>query len=804
MEKIEKQQLEEELQTSYIDYAMSVIIGRAIPDARDGLKPAQRRILYAMYSINNLHNQPTKKSARITGEVIGKYHPHGDIAVYDTLVRLAQDFAMNHVLVEGQGNFGSIDGDPPAAMRYTEVRLTSLAEEMLADLEKDTVDFVPNFDNTEKEPLILPSAVPNLLVNGASGIAVGVATSIPPHNLAEVCDAITYVLEHSDATVDDLLKIIKGPDFPTGGIAIISNNTYNGYRLGRGQVTVKAKAEVDEKEKEIRITAIPYNVNKSELIKNIVELVKEKKISGISDIRDESDKEGVNIAIELKSGEGGESVLNSLYKHTQLEVTFPIINLAVVGKTLRNFNLLQLIQTFINHRREVIKRKTNFDLNKASERVHILDGLIIAISRINDVVKLIRESGSVSEAKSQLVGVFSLSEKQANAILDMKLGRLTHLEYDSISSERSSLLEKINFYKKVLADPKEVDNIIITETKALKEKYGRKRRTEIILSEEEETDFSEEDLISNEKITIIYTNSGYIKRLGMGSYREQARGGKGIIAINLKEGDYVKQIISCQTKDYLICISNKGRAYWLKAFKIPEGSRYSEGKSIVNLLNLKDEKIIILFPLKNIENSNITLLTKKGLVKKMDSKLFSRPRSTGVTAIKLREGDGIVDAISHSGEKYLFIITRLGKSIKFNVSGVREIGRSGMGVRGIRLAKEDEARNIIASSDIGYILTSTDKGYGKLTEVSEFRLQNRGGGGVINIKITEKTGPVAKAIFVSGESNVIIINSQGVAISFDLSSIRITGRYASGVRLMKLDEGAKIVDVMTLPQEQNI
>ncbi|MGB9732596.1 MAG: DNA gyrase subunit A [Candidatus Micrarchaeia archaeon] len=800
MEKINQTQLEEELQKSYLDYAMSVIIGRAIPDARDGLKPAQRRILYAMYNINNLHNQPTKKSARVVGEVIGKYHPHGDIAVYDTLVRLAQDFTMNHVLVEGQGNFGSIDGDPPAAMRYTEVRLTSLAEEMLADLDKDTVEFAPNFDNTEKEPLTLPSKVPNLLVNGASGIAVGVATSILPHNLVEVCDAIVYVLEHQEVTVDDLLKIIKGPDFPTGGIAVMSANAYNGYRYGRGQITIKAKAKIDEKSKKIVIEEIPYNVNKAELVKNIVELVREKKITGISDVRDESGKDGVHIVIELKNGENGESVLNSLYKHTQLEVTLPIINLAVVGKSLRNFNLLQLIETFINYRREIIRKRTTYELNKASERVHILDGLIIAISKIDDVVKLIRGSSSVAEAKAGLMSSFSLSEKQANAILEMKLARLTSLEYDSISKERSNLLEKIKYYNEVLADPKKVDNIIIEETKELKEKYGRPRRTEIIEVEGEELELKEEDFISNERVTIIYTNLGYIKRLGLSYYKEQARGGKGIIAINLKEGDYTKQILTCNTKDYLLCISDKGRAYWLKAYKIPEGNRYSEGKNIVNMLNLQNEKIIMLFPLKSIENANIVLLTRKGLVKKMSAKLFARPRSTGVLAIRLREGDAVVDAISYASEKYLFIMSRLGKSIKFEESQLRQIGRGAFGVRGMRLSNGDEAKNVIAAGDIGYILTVTENGYGKLTEVSKYRLQRRGGMGVINIKVTEKTGPVAKSIFLSGEAEVLLINSKGIAISFDAASIRITGRNASGVRLMKLDEGAKVVDALVLQQ----
>jgi len=792
MEKTEPVQLDEELQSSYIDYAMSVIIGRAIPDARDGLKPAQRRILYAMYSINNLHDQPTKKSARIVGEVIGKYHPHGDIAVYDTLVRMAQDFSMNHVMVEGQGNFGSIDGDPPAAMRYTEVRLTNIAEESLDDLDKNTVEFIPNFDNTEKEPVVLPAKVPNLLINGASGIAVGVATSIPPHNLSEVCDAIIHMLD-KDTTIDDLLEIIKGPDFPTGGIAIMSGNAYNGYRYGKGQVTVKAKAEIKEKERRIIISEIPYNVNKALLIQTIAELARDKKINGITDIKDESDKEGIRIVIEFRNGENGESLLNSLYTHTQLEVTFPIINLAIVGKELKNFNILQLINTFIEHRREVIKKRSAFELNKSKDRMHILEGLLTAINNINEVVKLIKESASINDAKENLIKTYSLSEKQAAAILDMKLSRLTHLESDSINKEKAELSNKIEYYNSLLADPKKIDAVIKSETKEIKEKYGRKRRTEILRMEEEVT-LKEEDLISNEKVTVIYTNSGYIKRLGIESYKEQARGGKGTIAINLKEGDYAKQIITCYTKDYLLCISDKGRAYWLKAYKIPEGKRYSEGKSIVNLLNLKDEKIVIIMVLSDIERSSISLLTKDGIVKKMNAHLFAKPRSSGVAAMTLRNGDTIVDAIAYTNEKYIFITTKNGKAIKFEDANIRSIGRSAMGVRGIRLSSGDEAKNIIAAGDVGYILTVTENGYGKLTEVLNYRLQNRGGSGVINIKISPKTGNVARALFLSGEANIILINSSGIAISFNANSIRITGRNASGVRLMRVTEGMKVVD----------
>jgi DNA gyrase subunit A len=793
MGKINKVMLENELQTSYLDYAMSVIIGRAIPEARDGLKPVQRRILYAMYMIKNFHNLPTKKSARIVGEVIGKFHPHGDIAIYDSLARMAQEFSMNHTLVEGQGNFGSIDGDPPAAMRYTEVRLAKIAEEALADMEKETVDFVPNFDNTESEPAILPSKLPNLLVNGASGIAVGVATSIPPHNLGEVCDAVVFMLKNKDCTVEQLLEIIKGPDFPTGGIAVMSQAAYMGYKLGRGQLALKARAEINEKKGTIRIIEIPYSVNKATLIKTIVQLVRDKKIIGIKDIRDESDKNGIEIVVEYKDGFQGEQVLNQLYKHTQLQITFPLINLAIVKKSLKNLTLSQMLATFIEHRREVVLRRCRHELRVATERLHIVDGLLIAIGRIDSVIRDIKASADINEARGVLMGNYSLSERQANAILEMRLGRLTHLENETLEKEKAELNGKVDYYSKVIGDPALVDGIIINETEELKKSYARPRRTAIEISDEA-VEITQEDMISDYDVTVIMTNSGYVKRLSTQNYREQARGGHGIIAMNLKEGDFAKQMIGCRNKEYVMFISNTGRAYWLKAYNIPESGRYSEGKAIVNLLNVKDERIVLMLNVKDFAGSRIAFLTSRGVVKRVNGELFSRPRATGIRAISLNEGDEIVDAIIYRGGKYFLIMTKNGKAIKFPEEDVRMIGRSGIGVRGIRLKKGDAAINIISASDAGSVLTVTEKGYGKVTDVNKYRTQGRGGGGIINIKANEKTGKVTKSLFVKDETFVRLISSNGVSITIPISSIRVTGRAASGVRLMKLDSGAVIVD----------
>lgn len=799
MAEISQVALDQELQSSYIDYAMSVIIGRAIPDARDGLKPVQRRILFGMYSLKNFHNQPTKKSARIAGEVMGKLHPHGDAAIYDTLVRMAQSFSLLHPLIEGQGNFGSVDGDPPAAMRYTEVRLTKLAEEMLQDLEKDTVDFVPNFDNTENEPILLPSKVPNLLVNGASGIAVGVATNMPPHNMNEVCDAIAYALDHKETTVEDMLNIVQGPDFPTGGTVIMSQAAYNGYRHGRGQARIRAKTEVDEKKNRLLVKEIPYNVNKASLIQTIAELVRDKRVVGIKDLRDESDKQGINIVIDLRDDANPQQVLNSLYRYTQMEVTLPIINLAVVGTSLRSMNLLQLVNTFIDHRREVVQRRSKYELNVAKDRLHIVEGLLIAIDHIEKIIRDIRASDEVNQARKKLMDDYTLSEKQANAILDMKLSRLTHLESDTLKREGTELRGKINYYADVISNPEKIDKIIKEETLEIKKQYGKPRKTEVIKTDEI-SQITDEDVISDERVMVILTNSGYVKRQPITAYKEQGRGGKGMIAINLKEGDYVRQILACNNKDYLICISNAGRAYWLKAYNIPESGRYAEGKAIVNLLNIRDEKIVQVLNIKDFSVTKVIFLTTRGLVKKTAASHFSHPRSTGIRAITLRQGDELADAILTSADRYLNITTRNGKAIKFNEQDLRETGRSAAGVRGIRLSHGDGAQNIIAESDIGSILTITENGFGKLTDVNKYRLQGRGGKGVLNIKISEKTGGVAKSIFVSGEQHVLLINSRGISITIPIDSIRVTGRAASGVRLMRVENGAKVVDARLIDE----
>ncbi len=792
--------LEDELQSSFIDYAMSVIISRAIPDARDGLKPVQRRILYAMHNLKNFHDQPTKKSARIVGEVMGKFHPHGDMAIYDALTRLAQNFSTNHLLVEGQGNMGSVDGDPPAAQRYTEVRLTRLAEELLDDIDKDTVEFAPNFDDTEKEPLILPSKVPNLLVNGATGIAVGVATSIPPHNLGEVCDAVLLRLSKENCTVDDVLGAIKGPDFPTGGIAVMSQNALNGYRYGRGQLTVKAKAEIEDKHRRIIVTEIPYNVNKSNLMQTMAQLARDKKITGLRDIRDESDKKGIRIVIDYKDEGSGEQILNMLYKHTQLQTTFPLINLAVIGKSLKSLNVLQLVDTFLDHRRDVVLRRSKYELNVAQSRLHIVEGLLIAIDSIDQIIAAIKASAEISEARSKLMSGFKLTEKQSNAILDMKLSRLTHLENRSLNDEKKALEEKVSYYNKVISNSAEIDGIIKQEMEDIKKRFARPRRTEIIFSNED-YEITNEDMITNEKVTVILTNAGYVKRLALSSYKEQGRGGRGIISINLKEGDFAKQILTCNNKDFIICLTNVGRAYWIKAYNVPESGRYSEGKAIVNLVDTKEEKIIKILNINEFTASKLAFLTRNGLVKKVKAALFSRPRSNGVRAINLNTGDQIADVIMYSNEKNLIISTKEGQAIKFDENDLRYIGRNAMGVRGIRLKGDDRANNIIAANESGSILTVTENGYGKITDVAEYRLQSRGGSGVINLKVNEKTGPVQKCLFLSGDDRLVLINSLGVSITFPTSEIRVTGRAASGVRLMHLSPGQKIADAMLLGQE---
>ena len=789
--------IEKEMQSSYIDYAMSVIIGRALPDARDGLKPAQRRILYAMYKLNNLHNQPTKKSARIVGETIGKYHPHGDIAVYETLVRMAQDFSMNYMLVEGQGNMGSIDGDPPAAQRYTEVRLTKMAEDMLADIEKESVAFNPNFDNTEQEPAILPSKIPNLLLNGASGIAVGVATNILPHNLSEVSDAIIAYIDNQEITPAELMNHIKGPDFPTGGTVYYNNALAMSYTYGRGSVTIRGKTlqeKIGNKDA-IIIKEIPYTVNKASLVEEIANLVRSKRITGISDLRDESGKEGIRVVIELKHETERETLLNQLYRHSQLQISMPVMNIAVLGKELVTLNIKQSIKIFVDHRVSVIKARSNFDLRVASDRLHLVEGLLTAVGNIDGVVAAIRKSKDVKEARTTLMGGYNLSEKQANAILEMRLSRLTALETESLQTEKADLTKAIEGLKHILADDRKVYQIIKDETNEAKHAYARPRRTEIDYNAQSQ-EFDREDMIPDDEATIILTNNNYVKRMPTKIYREQERGGKGIIAIELREGDFVRQIASCKLKDYLLLLSNKGRAYWLKAYLVPEESRYGIGKAAINLVKLSEgEKIKDIINTRVFSNSYLNFMTVKGKLKRVKAERFSKPRANGIKAMPLLQGDELADVCLSEGGQELFIVTAAGKALRFKETDIRVMNREAHGIRGIRLNSGDAAVNIESVKSDDLIVSVTEKGFGKATPVSRYRLQKRGGKGVINLKIKEKTGSVIKSLKASNDDNILMINSKGLSIIFPVSDVRVTGRGASGVRLMRLDAGVKVVDM---------
>ena len=797
--------IENEMQTSYIDYAMSVIVGRALPDARDGLKPAQRRILYAMSKLNNFHDQPTKKSARIVGDVIGKYHPHGDMAVYETLVRMAQDFTMNYTLVEGQGNMGSMDGDPPAAQRYTEVRLAKLAEEMLNDLDKKTVPFVPNFDNTEEEPLILPTKVPNLLINGASGIAVGVATSILQHNLKEVCDAIIAYVDNKDITINEIMNFIKGPDFPTGGIVFYNEALLNSYFTGKGSCIVRGRINIEEQKgkQALIITEIPYMVNKAVLIQKIAELVKNKKIQGISDLRDESNKEGVRIVVELRKDANPDIIMNMLYIHTPLQTTIPVRNIAVIGNNLLTMNIKQMLKVFVDFRVEVIRKRTEFELNVASERLHIIEGLLVAMSHINEIVDMLKKSEDLKAARQNLISIYSLSEKQANAILDMKLSKLTSLESRSLEIEGNELKSKIKEYKEILSDENKIYNIIKDETRYIKEKYGRDRRTTIEANENIE--INNEELISDEDTTVILTNNNYMKRMQTSVYRSQERGGKGIISMSLREGDFVKQILYCRSKDYILLFTNKGKAYWIKAYQIPEENRYSVGKAAVNIVNLTEgERIEKMLNTRDFKNSVITFITKQGRAKRVSAEHFSNPRKNGIIAIPIPDNDSLADVCISDGKSELFIATKKGKALRFNETDIREMGRNAVGVRGIKLNSGDEVINIISASKEDLIASITEKGMGKITELERYRLQRRGGKGVLNLKIKEKTGDVIKVLKVKTSENIILFNSKGLSIQFPVEEIRITGRSASGVRLMRLDADSKVVDAQVVSTSDNL
>ncbi len=798
--------IEEEMKDSYINYAMSVIVGRALPDVRDGLKPVHRRILYAMKELSLEHNKPYKKCARITGEVLGKYHPHGDVAVYDTLVRMAQDFSLRYPLVDGQGNFGSIDGDAPAAMRYTEARLEHITDWMLLDIEKNTVDFMPNFDGSLQEPTVMPACLPNLLVNGSSGIAVGMATNIPPHNLKEVVDGVAYVIENPDCDVKDLLKKIKGPDFPTGGIIRGMEGIRNAYTTGRGLIRIHAKAFVEEQKngkEAIIIKELPYQVNKANLIETIAELIQEKKIEGITDLRDESDKDGMRIVIELRRGVIAKIILNQLYKHTQMQTTFGVIMLALVDGRPRVLNLKQVLDEFIKYRKEIVTRRTKYDLDKALERAHILEGLKIALKFMDRIIKTIREASDPQVAKAELIKKFELSDRQAQAILEMQLQRLTHLERDKIEKEYLEVIKKIEFYRSILASEKKVLEIIKDEMKELAERFGDDRRTEL-LPETEELEI--EDLIAEEDVVITISHDGYIKRLPVSSYRKQRRGGKGVTGADMKEEDFIEHLFIASTHDYMLFFTDKGVVHWVKVHEIPEAGKTSKGKAIVNLLALaQGDKISAFVPVRKFEEGKFLMMaTKNGLIKKTDLTAYSHPRKGGIIGIGLEDKDELIAVEMTGGNEEILLGTREGKAIRFKESQVRDMGRSAKGVKGVTLSKKDVciAMQVVKSDQT--VLTVTRQGFGKRTPFKEYRLQSRGGKGIINIKVTVKNGEAIDMKTVSDKDELMLITEKGMIVRSPVKDVRATGRSTQGVRLMKVDQGDRIASIAKIvPEEEN-
>jgi len=804
MEKIAKDlqivEIEEEMKRSYIDYAMSVIIGRALPDVRDGLKPVQRRILYAMYEMGMYPDRPYKKCARIVGEVLGKYHPHGDAAVYETLVRMAQDFSFRYPLVDGHGNFGSVDGDSPAAMRYTEARLSPLAMEILRDIDKNTVDFVPNFDESLQEPSVLPSRFPNLLVNGSNGIAVGMSTNIPPHNLAEVIDATIAYIENPDISVEELMKYVKGPDFPTGGIIIGRKGIREAYRTGKGSIRVRAKYEIEETSSGramIVIKEIPYQVSKARIIEKIAELVRDKKITEISDLRDESDQEGIRVVIELKRDAVPRIVLNKIIKHTQLETSFNIIMLAIVDGVPKVLDLKGMIAEYVRHQREVIVRRSRFELEKAEARAHIVEGLLVALANIDEVVEIIKSSENPQVARDRLMNRFELTEVQAQAILDMRLQRLTQLEISKLQEEYAELLKTIEYLRTVLADPKKVDRIIIDELTEIKNKYGDERRTAIASSEQE---ISIEDLIPDTEVAVIITDNGYIKRVPASTFKYQQRGGKGVTASNLKDGDWITQLVSCTNHRNILFFTNYGKVYRLKAYQIPEASRTARGISIRNLLPLaQEEKVVSALAVSDFDresvDKNIVIVTRKGLIKKTALSEFVSTRRDGLKAINLNEDDDIVQVKLTGGENDLLILTRKGMSIRFNEGDVRRMGRSAMGVRAIDLKEGDEVLDMVVVKPDEKLMLVTENGYGKRTSYEHFGVQHRGGKGLIAMKINEKTGRLAAARGVRDDEEVLIVSAEGQAIRIKAGDVSEQGRHTMGVRVMKLGKGDKVTAI---------
>lgn len=798
--------IEETLTKSYLEYSMSVIVGRALPDVRDGLKPVHRRILYAMYKMGITSNSAYKKSARIVGDVIGKYHPHGDSAVYEALVRMAQDFSMRIPLIDGQGNFGSIDGDSAAAMRYTEARLTKIAEELLKDIDKDTVDFIPNYDGSEKEPVVLPARFPNLLVNGSSGIAVGMATNIPPHNLTELIDAILYMIDNKDATIEDILKFVKGPDFPTGGIIFGKSGIIEAYKSGRGTIKIRAKYHIEHKGKKeiIVIDELPFQVNKSKLIEKISELVKDKIIDGISEIRDESDREGIRVIIELKKDVMSEIVLNNLYKHTQMQVSFGINMLGIYNREPKLFNLFELLDIFIKHRKTVVIRRTIYELEEAKKRAHILKGLLIALANIDEVVEIIKKSENVKEAKENLINRFKLTQIQAQAILDMKLARLTSLEVEKLEKEYEELMKKIEYLNSILKEESVLESVIKDELIEIKEKYKTKRLTEI---EDDYDDIDIEDLIPNEEMVVTITHRGYVKRVPLKSYERQNRGGKGKKALTVYEDDFIEDFYVANSHDTLMIITNKGQLHWLKVYKIPEGSRTSKGKAIVNLINLdKDEKIKTIIKTTDFdENKSLAFFTKNGIVKRTNLSEFKNIRSNGVKAITIDEGDELVTAtIVESDDNEFFIVTKKGMAIRFPIISVREMGRAARGVSGIKFKIENDevVGALTLKNEEEEILTISEKGFGKRTQAALYRLINRGGKGVIAMKLTNKTGDLVGVVRAEKEHDLMILTSKGKMIRVSIESISKTGKNTQGVRVVKLDDNDKVVSVAKTPSKK--
>ena len=805
-QRIVQREIEDEMKASYLDYAMSVLVSRALPDIKDGLKPVQRRVLYTMFRLGLLHNKAYRKSATIIGNTMARFHPHGDSAIYDALVRMAQDFSLRYPLVDGQGNWGSIDGDKAAAFRYTEARLTRLAEELLSDIDKETVDFIPNFDGSTKEPVVLPSKFPNLLVNGSSGIAVGMATNIPPHNMSEVLDAAIMQIERPDAALEDVMKLLPGPDFPTGAIIRGRAGIMAAYSRGRGLIRVRGKTSQETKgdRQRIIITEIPYQVNKSLLLEEMAELVKRKVINDISDIKDESDREGMRVVIDLKKNSNPEVVLNQLYRHSRLESTTVIALVTLVDGAPRTVSLKKLIQGFIDHRKTVVRKRCEFELKKASERLHLVEGLVKAIASIDQVVKTIKQSKNASSAKNALMAEFQLSEKQSTAVLEMRLQKLSSLEQQSLKDEDAELREKITGLKNVLDSPQKILNIIKAELTEIKNKYGDARKTQIEDVENDRFQYDIADLIKPEEAVITMTHSGYIKRTPLHAYKQQQRGGKGVIAASTKEGDFIEHLFVANTHSHILFFTNKGAVHWLKVFEIPDAGRNAIGKAIVNLLPLRNEEKITAFVpvMKFNSNDYLIMATKNGTIKKTELTAYSRPRKGGIIAITLEENDELISVKRTDGNRQIILASRNGNAVKFKETDIRITGRSAKGVRGIKL-RNDQVIGMVVADQANTLLTVCQKGYGKRTKIEDYRLINRGGYGVINIQTTERNGKVVAISSVTNEDEIMLISKKGIMIRVNAKGTSIIGRNTQGSKLMRLSPDDQIVAATKIAKENN-